>query len=155
MKNKNLKLRVFLIGLIVILLLIYIGIIFHNRINELEKVGQEINMEILGNKNDLVSFSIEPGQEVSGVLAATGAVSGGYFFEANIQVNILDLNKKVLRTGNGNAKTEWMTSGPVGFDTILDFTKLRKGKAYIEIHNDNASGLPENDKSILVPIIIN
>ena len=124
--------------------------------NTFKNNGENVipDTEILGNVGDLVSFSVEPGDSVSGVLAVTGSVQGGYFFEANIQVNILDSGMKILKKGNGNAKTEWMTSGPVGFDAIIDFTKLPKGRAYIEIHNDNASGLPENDKSILVPIVI-
>ena len=111
--------------------------------------------KILGNSKDLVSFSVSPGDSVSGILNVTGSVQGGYFFEANIQVNILDSNKKLLRAGNGNAKTEWMTSDPVGFDAVLDFTKLHKGPAYIEIHNDNPAGPNEGvNKSILIPIII-
>ncbi len=110
--------------------------------------------QITGNKDDLVSFSIKPGQEVSGKITATGSVKGGYFFEANIGVNVLDANKKLLRAGYGMSTTDWMTSAPVAFTTSLDFTGLPKGNAYIEIHNDNASGLPENDKSIFIPIVI-
>lgn len=110
---------------------------------------------IEGNAKDLVSFSVLPGQEVFGVLNVAGAVQGGYFFEANIILNILDEDKDLLRQTNGNAKTDWMTSGPVGFDAVLDFSGLKNGLAFIEIHNDNASGLPENDKSILIPVIIN
>jgi len=52
------------------------------------------------------------------------------------------------------ATTEWMTSGPVDFEGNLDFTGLPKGLAYVEIHNDNASGEPQYDKSILIPVII-
>lgn len=52
------------------------------------------------------------------------------------------------------AKTDWMTVEPVEFEGNIDFTGLTKGPAYFEIHNDNPSGLPENDKSIQIPIII-
>lgn len=104
--------------------------------------------------NDLVSFSIIPGQEVSGKMTATGSVKNGYFFEANIVTNIVDGNKKLLRQGHGTATTDWMTSGAVSFTTTLDFTGLPSGLAYVAIQNDNASGLPENDKMIYVPVII-
>lgn len=110
--------------------------------------------KIIGNASDLISFSVMPGQKVSGEIVATGEIKGGYFFEGNILVNILNRNKDLLRAGNGNAKTNWMTSEIVGFDAVMDFSGLKKGDAYIEIHNDNASGLPENDNSILIPIII-
>ena len=104
---------------------------------------------------DLVSFSIAPISQVSGVMNVTGTVKNGYFFEGNIILNILDSNKNLLKTGHGTATIDWMTSGPVSFDATLDFTGLPTGPGYIQIHNDNASGLPEYDKSILIPVIIN
>ncbi len=159
MKYKKTKSNITIIAIIIILLIIIVFFVtkkvnapvFDNNGNSLEWSSTEV----LGNSSDLVFFSVDHGEKVSGILNVTGSVQGGYFFEANILVNILDANKKVIRAGNGNAKGDWMTSGPVGFDAALDFTKLQKGHAYIEIHNDNASGLPENDKSILIPIIIN
>lgn len=104
--------------------------------------------------NDLIGFSIWPGSKVSGIKSYRGTIQGAYFFEANIRINILDADKKVLKASNGVAKGEWMTSGPVEFEGNIDFTGLPAGPAYFEIHNDNASDLPENDKSILIPIII-
>lgn len=154
MKNKKtLKIIVLVIVAIIVVVLGW-QLSKNNNKNVNENITPIVDTEILGNVGDLVSFSVEPGEKVSGVLAVTGSVQGGYFFEANILVNILDSDMKLLKKGNGNAKTEWMTSDPVGFEAILDFTKLPKGPAYIEIHNDNASGLPENDKSILIPIIV-
>jgi hypothetical protein len=110
--------------------------------------------QILGNKDDLIAFSIAPNTKVHGIISYRGIVKGGYFFEANILINVLDSNRKVLLKSNATAKDDWMTAGPVNFEGNIDFTNLKKGGAYIEIHNDNASGLPENDKSILIPIII-
>jgi len=112
------------------------------------------NPKIGLNDSDLISFSINHGQEVSGSMKVNGVIKGGYFFEGNILINILDANKKVIKQGHATATTEWMTVEPVTFDGNIDFSGLPTGKAYIEIHNDNASGLPENDKSILIPIVI-
>ncbi len=109
---------------------------------------------ILGNKDDLISFSISPYTKVHGILSYRGVIQGGYFFEGNILINILDAKKNILKKSNAVAKTEWTTSGSVNFEGNVDFTGLPKGSAYFEIHNDNASGLPKNDKSILIPIII-
>ena len=109
---------------------------------------------IEGRKDDFVSSSVNPGDSVSGKVAFTASVQGGYFFEANVGVNILDANKKLLRSGNAMATGEWMTAGPVEFSTILDFTGLPKGLGFIEIKNDNPSGLTENDKSVYIPVII-
>ena len=119
-----------------------------------DKVESTATYGVLGNKDDLVFLTILPNTKVHGILSYRGVVKGGYFFEGNILINILDSNKKVLKRSNAVAKSDWMTAGPVNFEGNIDFTGLAKGPAYFEIHNDNASGLPENDKSILIPIVI-
>jgi hypothetical protein len=91
---------------------------------------------------------------VHGILSYRGVIKGAYFFEANILINVIDANKKLILQSNAMAKTDWMTAGPVDFEGNIDFTKLPKGEAFIQIHNDNASGLPEHDKFILIPITI-
>lgn len=156
--------RKILITLIVVIIL-FIGFVIANNntnnlnINNTNVVGGTNNTvntvsEVLGNKDDLVSLSVKAGQEVGGKFKITGSVKGAYFFEANILINILDVNKNVLKNGHATATSEWMTADPVEFEGDIDFTGLSQGPAYIEIHNDNASGLPEHDKSILIPIII-
>lgn len=109
---------------------------------------------ILGNKDDLVAFSISPNTKVHGVVSYRGIIKGGYFFEGNILINILDSNKKAVVKSNAVAKTDWMTVEPVEFEGNIDFSKAPKGVAYVEIHNDNPSGLAEHDKSILIPVIV-
>jgi hypothetical protein len=108
-----------------------------------------------GNTQDLVSVSLTPGQEVSGTVQVTGTLKNNYFFEAVAGVAILDANKKVLRQDTHlEATSDWMTTGPVNFKATLNFNGLPKGKAYVALMNDNPSGLPENQKQILIPVII-
>jgi len=114
----------------------------------------DVTRVIEGKKEDLISFSIAQNTKVQGTLSYRGSIKGAWFFEANIMINILDINKNVLKASNAMAKTEWMTVEPVEFEGNIDFSTLPKGPAYFEIHNDNPSGLPENDKSILIPIVI-
>lgn len=109
---------------------------------------------ILGNKDDLISFSVLPYTKVHGILSYRGIIKGGYFFEGNILVSVTYADKKIVVQNPVKATTDWMTSGPVSFEGSFNFTGLNKGPAYIQIHNDNASGLLENDKFILIPIII-
>lgn len=116
--------------------------------------SKNVQPEILGNKSDLISFSILPGAQVSGKESVTGKIQGGYFFEANLVLKILDANKNVLKTVSGTATTNWMTTGPVDFKGTVDFTGLLAGPAYIAIENDNPSGEPANQKQILIPIVI-
>lgn len=119
-----------------------------------QKAFDDLKSKILGRSEDLILFSIFPETKVSGIKSYRGSVKGGYFFEANILVNVLDANKKVLLKGNAQATTEWMTVEPVEFEGNIDFTNLPKGPAFIQIHNDNPSDMREKDKEILIPIII-
>ena len=63
-----------------------------------------VNTEILGNKEDLISFSILPGSKVHGVMSYRGTVKGGYFFEANILIaekkNSLLVPRQLVAFGN-------------------------------------------------------
>ncbi len=150
MKNKN----YISIGIVILAI---VGLYFFMHTKEVTAPVENIvpaQMDNLGNTDDLISFSIRPGVAVHGVLSYRGVIKGGYFFEGNILINVLDVNKKPIKEAYAVATTDWMTAGPVSFEGNIDFTGLSSGPAYFEIHNDNASGLPEHDKSILVPIII-
>jgi hypothetical protein len=122
--------------------------------NSAQPVPQSPQEKISGHAEDLASFSVKPGDHVSGILNFTGSVKGGYFFEGNIGVNVLDTDKKLLKAGHGMSSTDWMTSATVSFYGSIDLTGLPKGSAYIEIANDNPSGLSQNDKSIYIPVVI-
>ncbi|MFA6273759.1 MAG: Gmad2 immunoglobulin-like domain-containing protein [Candidatus Paceibacterota bacterium] len=156
------KSQIVTISIIVFVILIFVVLVLFSNgkivSNPTEKIVNNIeeknNSEILGNKEDLISFSIIPGQKVSGIQEVSGVIKGGYFFEGNILINILDANKNVLKSSNAVAQGDWMTAGPVNFEGNIDFTGLPIGPAYFEIHNDNPSDLRENDKSILIPIIV-
>lgn len=157
MKNKDQKLNKILFILSIIVIIIVVLFITKKADAPILDNNDSvfIDTKILGNKEDLVSFSILPNTKVHGILSYRGVIKGGYFFEANILINILDMNKKVLKSSNAVAKSDWMTIEPVSFEGNIDFTGLSKGPAYFEIHNDNPSDIRANDKSILIPIIIN
>ena len=158
------KLNTVLLVVLIILMIIAIKIMLQNKAlyfpevsnNKIEQTNTtpDVSLQNLGNKDDLVTFSILPGSTVHGILSYRGSIKGGYFFEGNILINILSPDKTVLKKSNAVAKGDWMTTGPVDFEGNIDFTRLPKGPAYFEIHNDNASGLPKNDKSVLIPIVI-
>jgi hypothetical protein len=117
-----------------------------------------LNSKLEGDVKDLIYFSIFPGQEVSGKVSTTGILQGGYFFEGNLPVAILDANKNVTKygPGYGQATGEWMTKGPVGFAIDFDFSTIPKGKAYIKITQDDPSGEESGRliRSVLIPVVI-
>lgn len=148
------KLNTVLLLVLIVLMVFAIRIMLRNEDVYLHPFDQEQEQAITNKANDLVSFSITSGQKVSGIMKITGSVKNGYFFEGNILINVLDANKNVLKKSNAMATTDWMTSGPVSFEGNIDFSGLQKGPAYIEVHNDNPSDIRVNDKSILVPIVV-
>lgn len=119
-----------------------------------ETLPPQIGVSGRATASDLVSFSIQPGQTVSGVVHATGELNTSYFFEGNVVVNIVDANEAILRAGHGTATSDWMSPDPVSFSTDLDFSGLLPGPGFIALHNDNPSDMHENDKEILVPVVI-
>ena len=160
MEKENKKSRMYMLAFLGIIIFAIILSIYQRvhapaeNKNDVQKENVGLNTGILGNENDLVLLSIVPNAKLSGMTIITGEVKGGYFFERNILVNILDKDKKVLRNGYGTATTDWMTAEPVSFTSAVDFTGLTAGPAYLEIKNDNPSGDSTKDKSILIPIII-
>jgi hypothetical protein len=162
--NKNKKTKIYMLILSIMTLVAFV-ITISGQLKETPKENDPIKLieevkvvegeGVLGRKEDLESFSIKPYDKVQGKISYSGSVKGGYFFEANILINILDENKNIVLRSYTTAKSDWMTAEPVAFDGTLDLSGLDAGSYYLEIHNDNASGLPENDKSILIPIIIN
>lgn len=156
MVNKKSNTNTILLSLIVVLLLGSVFVVKKEAKAPTKNNNKQENIipQVLGNKNDLNYFSVKPGDKVYGNLNFSGSVSGGYFFEGNIIINILDLNKNKILQSYAMATTDWMTTEPVAFSGNIDLSNLPKGPAYIEIHNDNASGLSKNDKSILIPVII-
>jgi hypothetical protein len=158
MNKNNLNKGSFIIKVIlgVVLILVIFGGIYLSTKKKVDApvvVVPENNLKILGNKEDLVSFSLNPGDTVSGILNLSGSVRNAYFSEGNILVKLLDENQNVLKEGHGTATTEWMTVEPISFTASIDSTGL-KGKGYILIQNDDPSdGEGGPAKKILIPVV--
>jgi hypothetical protein len=112
------------------------------------------NPTITGDSTSLVSFSLTPGQEVSGKVTLTGSLKG-YFNEGSTPLWITDESKtKVYLQTPLSSTGDWMVNTPIAFSKTVDFSSMPKGKAYLEIKADNPSGLPQYESSIWIPIVI-
>jgi hypothetical protein len=156
---KNSKIILIVLAIVAIALVAYYAGMNKKTIVEEDNIpetseGIFIEREVEGNKEDLISFSVQPNQEVSGVLNFNGVIKNAYFFEANIGINILDENKNLLKSGYAMATGEWMTSGPVAFAGTIDLAGLPTGPGYLQIRNDNPSDRRDLDKFIYIPILI-
>lgn len=138
---------------IVLIVVILGGIYLYTSKKVDAPVVDENNSEVLGNKEDLVSFSVKAGDTVSGMLNLSGSVKNAYFFEGNILISLLDSNQNVLKQGYGTATTDWMTTEPISFTSSIDSTGLN-GSGFILIQNDDPSdGEGGPAKKIFIPVI--
>lgn len=153
MKNKT-SISSVIIGLIVVVASIVGYVMFKKpAAPNVDTTPVVVTPAVTGDTANFVSFSVAPGAMVGGTVVATGTLKGGYFFEANMRVHVLDAAKNTLKETNGTATTDWMTAGPVSFTTSLNFTGITPGNGYIRLMNDNPSGDPVNDKYIDIPVV--
>lgn len=96
------------------------------------------------------------------VITSGSSVAGqarGWYFEGSFPVELRDSTGTLLVQGPATAQSDWMTNNFVPFALTLIFTNpYQTGDPESEkvgtliLRNDNPSGLPENDKSISIPV---
>lgn len=98
-----------------------------------------------------------PYTTASSPLLVSGTARGSWFFEASFPIFLLDSTGNVLGQGIAQAQADWMTSDYVPFTATVTFTadaEIIGDAGTLVLQKDNPSGLPENDDSLTVPIII-
>lgn len=96
--------------------------------------------------------SVSAGQEITSPLVIEGQARGSWYFEASFPVRLLDGNGQNIAQMPVQALGEWMTSEFVPFRAILTFARPSTATGTLILHNDNPSGLPENDRFISIPV---
>ncbi len=117
-----------------------------------ENVGNTVE------KADLIRvISPRPNEAVQSPLTITGEARGSWFFEASFPVVLTDWDGKIIAQGNANATGDWMTTDFVPFKATLTFVagaSTYSNKGTLILKKDNPSGLPENDNSLEIPVIV-
>ncbi len=93
--------------------------------------------------------------EMDAVIASPIAISGsakGWYFEATFPIKIMDGDGMILGSGQARAQGDWMTTSSVPFLASISFTNPKYSTGTILFQKDNPSGLPQNDKELIVPI---
>ncbi|NJW53707.1 Gmad2 immunoglobulin-like domain-containing protein [Salinimicrobium oceani] len=91
---------------------------------------------------------------VNSPIKIAGKAKGFWFFEATAPVRLISEDGKELAQGYIEAQEDWMTEDWVPFEANLDFeTKEKRG--YLIFNRANASGKPENDRILRVPVKFN
>lgn len=95
-----------------------------------------------------------PGAELGKNFKVTGQARGNWYFEASFPIEVLDKNGKQLVIKPVQAQGEWMTTEFVPFSVDVTIPGSYVGPATLVLHQDNPSGLPENEASMSFPITI-
>jgi len=104
-----------------------------------------------GSKLIGVSFP-KPNTVIQSPLVVQGKEVGTWYFEASFPVRLLDANGKELAATPAQAQGDWRTTDFVPFQATLTFGQPTTPTGTLVFQKDNPSGLPENEKSISVPI---
>lgn len=119
--------------------------------------GSVIYTEDIGNaieKQNLIRVtSPQPNEAIASPLIIAGEARGTWYFEATFPVDVEDTAGNNLGGGYAQADDDWMTEDFVPFTSTIGFTvPAGVENGYLILRRSNASGLPENDDELRVPV---
>lgn len=82
----------------------------------------------------------------------SGTVPGSWAFEANFPIEIQDSARQVISEGYATLSGDWMTTEQVPFSASITFDATEGQNGFIVLRKANASGLPEHDDYIEIPV---
>ncbi|MBI5004059.1 hypothetical protein HZC00_03120 [Candidatus Kaiserbacteria bacterium] len=94
------------------------------------------------------------GASVEATFSISGKAPGNWYFEASFPIQVRDQEGNVIGRSHANAQGDWMTTNLVSFTAAVNIEGNYKGPADLILLRDNPSGLPENDDSVTIPIVI-
>jgi len=103
---------------------------------------------------DLIRLeSPKPLAVVESPLAITGRARGAWYFEASLPVVLVNWDGLIIAEGYVTAEGDWMTEEFVPFSGSLEFeTPVHGERGALILRKNNASGLPEHDAALEVPV---
>lgn len=106
----------------------------------------------LDTQSEVLVIDPSPNQKVASPLKITGKARGSWFFEGSLSAELFDQDRKSIGTASLQANGEWMTEELVPFEGELSFTLPPGSTGTLILKNANPSGLPENEKKLLIPL---
>jgi hypothetical protein len=112
---------------------------------------QDIGNEL--QKEQLIRIeSPRPTASVSSPLQVRGAARGQWYFEASFPVRLVDAGGREIAVAPAQAEGAWMTTEFVPFAATLAFANPTTATGTLILEKSNASGLPEHDDRLVVPV---
>lgn len=109
-------------------------------------------------KDDLIVVeSPRANAQVASPIVIKGKARGSWFFEATFPVTLTNWDGLIIAEGYAKAQGEWMTTDYVPFTANLSYTlapetPYRRG--FLILKKNNASGEPQFDNSIEIPVTL-
>jgi hypothetical protein len=95
-----------------------------------------------------------PNTVIKSPLLIKGEARGNWFFEASFPIELQDANGVKIAEWYATADGEWMTEEFVPFSSTLNFeTPIGMKSGTLILRKDNASGLPEFDDALIIPVL--
>ncbi len=109
-------------------------------------------------QNELIRVSYpKAGDTVTSPFTVRGEARGQWYFEASFPVVLVDWDGRIIAQGIATAQSDWMTTDFVPFTATLTFDTKEKrysNRGALILQKSNASGLPEHDDALEIPIIL-
>ena len=93
-----------------------------------------------------------PNDAIQSPLVIAGMARGQWYFEASFPVYLVNAAGDTIARTPAQAEGEWMTTNMVPFKATLEFTAPAGDSGTLVLSKSNASGLPEHDDELRVPI---
>lgn len=124
------------------------------------RVNDQTFIENIGNtieKANLIRLETpKPNDTIKSPLVLKGEARGNWFFEASFPIIVTDWDGLIIGEGYATADGEWMTTEFVPFTATVNFTvaeNVYSKRGTLILKKDNASGLPEHDDALEIPIM--
>ncbi|OGG55984.1 hypothetical protein A3D71_03810 [Candidatus Kaiserbacteria bacterium RIFCSPHIGHO2_02_FULL_55_20] len=102
----------------------------------------------------VVVTSPKANSTVGNIFVVSGSAPGPWYFEASFPIKIVDKDNNFIGQGIAQAQGEWMTTDLVTFTATVTLDGTYSGPATVVLLRDNPSGMPENDDSVSIPVVI-
>ncbi|HMQ02249.1 MAG TPA: Gmad2 immunoglobulin-like domain-containing protein [Candidatus Doudnabacteria bacterium] len=116
-----------------------------------EPVGSGTEEETISTDMIQVGYPTS-GESVTSPFELRGLARGPWYFEATFSAELLDANGNQLAEIPVMAQGEWMTEEFVPFQAIINFPTPETATGTLILHKANASGLPEHDDKVEIPL---
>lgn len=141
--------------LLVIVILVLLGVVLIGKKSLIDKKVPVVAVPTVVAQpyaDEITVVTPSSNENVTSPLTITGKAKGMWYFEGSFPADLVDENGVSLGTVALTAKGDWMTEDFVDFEGKIEFTPPVGTTGKLIIKNDNPSGMPENDKTLEIPV---